>query len=381
MYHGHILINSLQRSGGSLLARLLDGHSQLDSYPFELNYGVEKVRFPAPSVARSRRVSAEDVCDDAFVAGNFGRLGRRRYFSKDSTEARPVDFAFSEFCAELRRAAAVLGGELDLVQLIDVASRVFFTMWLPSVPHESGTERWLVNHLSMSCFGDAEAFIDLFPRARLLQTVRDPYSWYASMKRHFQVADDDEIYLVFAIHLWAEATVRGLAAARLRPEHYRVVSFTRLVRETEQQLGDIADWIGIVREESLSRPTIGGAGWGGNSAFGQVVGVDERVLERGSEALTENETIRIDKLVGDLGGLLEDALGGRAGSRVSVPALGGGVSIAPAELTELYRDQAQRMALVAHGVFTRTVQRERGARYRKPVREGFVAQLRRWLFG
>ena len=56
----HVLIVSLRRSGGKLMRMLLDGHSQVNAFPFEHWNRASKLTFPERRIAAFDRLSVED---------------------------------------------------------------------------------------------------------------------------------------------------------------------------------------------------------------------------------------------------------------------------------------------------------------------------------
>lgn len=369
----HVLVNSLQRSGGTLLARLLDGHSTVASMPFEYLYAPQKVRFPNEDEVCADLNELADIQKTLLLEKNFKRLEQKDFFSKDLYTKNKLSFNYSDYLERVRKLAFRSHESADYDRALSLAFEAFFQIWRKE---ESSNPTVFVNHLSMACFAEAERFYSLVPGGRLIQTVRDPYSWYASMKRHFEVRDDDVVYLTSALHVWLEATLRGVAAQHLWPDQYKAISYADMVRAPEKTMRALAEWLSIGWEDVLTEPTIGGEVWGGNSAFGALKGVDSSVLEQWRDALTQGESENIASITGGMARDLETVLHANHSGEITVPALGGRVCLKPVNVTEFYRAQAQRMSLTTYNVFTRTIQRHRGRRYRRGIIQKMLLRFR-----
>jgi hypothetical protein len=158
--------------------------------------------------------------------------------------------------------------------------------------------------MSMMCFADPSYLFNFFDDGFILQTIRDPRAWYASMKAHFKAPDNERRFLTFSLALWFESTVRGLIHAASYPDQYLVLRYEDLVCTPEQTLKKIVSKIGIDFETVLLKPTIGEAAWYGNSAYGRKEKLDAASLNHWKNRLTEEEKDYISFEYGEFSGLL-----------------------------------------------------------------------------
>ena len=361
----HILINSLQRSGGTLVARLLDGHPAVRSLPFELLYALQKVRLPHPEELAGLAADWGAFKTTMLFPQNYERIASRNYFGKDVYSKTEIGFDYSEFDARIKDWFEAARGEVAYAEALSACVDAFFDVWRGAAPTK-GPEVSHVNHLSMMCFADPASFFALFPRGRIVQSLRDPYSWYASMKGHFGIADMSRVYMTFALEVWCESVLRCLVAARFWPGQYLLVRYSDLVTDCDATMKKIATNLGLEFDEVLTRPTLGGQAWLGNSSFGAKQGVDRASLDGWRNSLTREEIDSIETQTGEIGRLLAQ------NHRFDVAALPESIEhptsgvrepLTARSREELLAHESQRMSLLTFNVFTRTIQRAEGARY------------------
>ncbi len=283
------LISQVQRSGGSLLAQLFDGHPEVFAHPHELQFGrPNKWDWPAVDIGEG---------DLRLLAGLFElrllKFALRGYTKADGNKAasddtRPMSFSLETLVAEFRRHAARRVSRRDV---LDAYFRAFFAAWKECKP--TGAEHYVVGFTPRmsSTPASMEGFFGDYPDGRLISCIRDPATWYASSSRH----DPEYASLTDALPHWTGSTQAALKFARERPDATHLLTYEDLVRDTPTVMNRIADWLGIKRRESLYVPTYAGQAIMPNSSF--VVaefGVHAKSLDAGA-ALDEEAVARIRK--------------------------------------------------------------------------------------
>ena len=175
----HILINSYIRSGGSLMARLLDGHSLLRVLPVEMSYSKRKVVFPN---FNKKLYSTEEFLEEIDLKRSFQKLDEKGVISKDPYGKQIIDFSYDEFIGELNKS---IGNKaFTFSEGIDLVFINFFNNWknyyARDLLQKKANEHVYVNHLSAACFADFSEYFDTFTNSIIIQTVRNPFAWYAS---------------------------------------------------------------------------------------------------------------------------------------------------------------------------------------------------------
>ena len=196
-----VLISQVQRSGGTLLNQLFDGHPALAVYPHELRFGYDKAK---DRLAVNPELGADE---------NFRLLFDRKVlgFVKDGFTKGVRDPNRYRFfmVPRIQRAVfrAVFEREAPSSQreVMDCFFTAFFNAWLD---YQGSLEpkRWLTAFAPRFVheLARATAFFDCYPDGRLIQIIRDPFSWYPSAKRHgrslrkdFTPEDLREIWIEF----------------------------------------------------------------------------------------------------------------------------------------------------------------------------------------
>ncbi len=364
----HILINSYIRSGGSLLARLLDSHPDLYVLPIEMSYSKRKVLFPASKTSFN---AFDDLVQYMNLERTFKKLDRNGVISKDPYGKQLIEFSYASFLNALKHKL----DHLTPIQLSDSIPAIydsFFENWgdLKKQDNVFQNKNGYVNHLSAMCYGDHSEYFDLFPKGKIIQTVRDPRSWYASVKSHFGISDDHQVFLTFAMCLWSESSIRGLIAAKQRPNEYALIRYEDIVVNLDETLNGICEFLCIDYNEALNQPTMGGVNWKGNSSYGQKNGVDDSGLNKWETVLTKSEINDISKITHEVSNVL-----GYTDSELknvlwdcdelSLSMLGIDVSLNVENEAIRYKQESLRMTAIMHVIFHEKMTRSIGKRYQK----------------
>lgn len=299
----HILINSYIRSGGSLMARLLDGHSLLRVLPVEMSYSKRKVVFPN---FNKKLYSTEEFLEEIDLKRSFQKLDEKGVISKDPYGKQIIDFSYDEFIGELNKS---IGNKaFTFSEGIDLVFINFFNNWknyyARDLLQKKANEHVYVNHLSAACFADFSEYFDTFTNSIIIQTVRNPFAWYASVKTHIGISDNHQVFLEYALLLWLESTIRGLIARNQKNEQYIFLRYEDLICNFETTLGKICKVVNIEFEQVLLHPTMNEQNWRGNSSYGDQVGINKRGLSQWKKILTNTETNQINQITQELNEIL-----------------------------------------------------------------------------
>ena len=264
----HVLIVSLRRSGGKLMRMLLDGHSQVNAFPFEHWNRASKLTFPARRITVFDRLSVEDKLRTAGDRVVEKKLRRRH---SAALAATVID--------GWRRDAA---GAATLPEHYESLARRYFS----ALHLDAG--RLVVNHCGSACVLTRAQLDAVFGPGVHLLPVRDPRAVFASMEalrtkaytikrlRRQRVAPH-----VIARHVEKMEVVHG-ASGYLREfcEQYRHmvaeyvrnpevvwVRFEDLVTAPEATLRRVGERLSLPWEPVLTRPTEFGEQRGPNSSF------------------------------------------------------------------------------------------------------------------
>src|SRR5581483_3316547 len=259
-----VLISQAQRSGGTLLLRLLDAHPQCLVAPFQLR-GLDEAAKRLPTDAEQ----AWQALRDPKLALRYEQGHRQR--KHDVLDEEQV-FPF-ELEPQLQRAvyeACVAELERPSVRdYFDCYFTSYFNAWLDYWNLATGPKRWVVGFepgIARSPSRRA-AIGKVYPDGRVISIVRDPWTWYASARRWEPRRQDRER----ALGDWVETTGRVLKWRRQSDKRsFRLLRFDRLLGETEETMRRVAAWLDLDFVPELLEPTFNGRPIRANSSFADV---------------------------------------------------------------------------------------------------------------
>jgi len=290
-----VLISQAQRSGGTLLLRLLDGHPQCLVAPFQLR-GLDEAAKQLPTDAEQ----AWRALHDPKLALRYEQGHRQR--KHDVLNEEQV-FPF-ELEPELQRAiydACV--AELERPRgrdFFDCYFTSYFNAWLDYRNLATAPKRWVVGFEPGIARSPSRrnAVTALYPDGRVLSVVRDPWSWFASARRWEPRWQDRER----AIHDWVATTTGALKWRRQNKKRtVRLLRFDRLLGETEETMRRVAAWLDVGFVPELLEPTFNGRPIRANSSFADVTtGVSRQPLDRARAELSADDVAYVDRAAGPL---------------------------------------------------------------------------------
>jgi Sulfotransferase family len=247
-----VLVSQIQRSGGTLLSQLLDGHPECHAHPPELKIGSpRKDNWPELDLGRPETW--------------FGILFHRRavkqllegYDRGSGSPDEPAGFPFLllpglqkaifDACVEAEPVAS----ERDV---LDRYFTSYFNAWLDNHNLYTGPKKVVTGftpRLAMQP-GNLERFFAAYPDGTLISIVRVPGAWYESASKwRPQYYSGVEA----ALELWRQSTEAALEAAERFGDRVLVLTYEALIGETEATMSRVAERIGISMSPLLLRPT------------------------------------------------------------------------------------------------------------------------------
>jgi hypothetical protein len=282
-----VLVSQVQRSGGTLLSQLFDGHPEIHAHPHEL-----KIGYP-----REANWPCIDLADPA---ATFERLfekkalthfqsGYRKPGAKEDETVGEHDVFPFVFLPRLQKAIfdAQAAGARTERDVLDAYFTSYFNAWLDNQNLNAGPKKAVTAFTPRLAMDpdNRDRFFAAYPDGALISIVREPQSWWASAARYSPRRFPD---VETGLALW-----RASAEAALddRVVH---VTYERLVSETEEVMARVAERIGISSSPVLLVPTFNGRPIRANSA--------DTVLQPGILARAEEPTPdpAVAELAGDL---------------------------------------------------------------------------------
>jgi hypothetical protein len=291
-----VLISQIQRSGGTLLLQLLDGHPECHVDPYELKIGhPKKHNWPPLDVARPER-----WFETLYFRGTAERLRRTERTRRPDTGRTLFPYLFSpRLQKQVFDACVQAHPPRSERKILDCYFTSYFNAWLDNHNLYTGPKKAVVGftpRLAMKS-ANVERFFAAYPDGTLVSIIRDPHAWYESAAKHMAEHYAD---VETALALWRASVDATLEAADRHGERVVVLSYERLVREPEPTMRRLAERIGIAWTPSLVVPTFNGQPTRANSS--SPVGREGILPERADafrESLDPATLERISELAGD----------------------------------------------------------------------------------
>jgi hypothetical protein len=258
-----VMISQVQRSGGSLLSQLFDGHPQILAHPHELHIG-NQLKYYWPNLDLSDKpiqwlnllfeLPLVELLLKGFCKpdGNKWAAMERHRFDLD-------------FGALANRFHNLLSARPEVSQrvVLDAYFDAFFASWKGL--SRSGNERWISGFVPrlLSNFGSMELFWRDYPDGFVISLVRNPLTWYVSSQRH----NAEYAKIENAIELWKMSTLSAIYQSEHNPARFHLATYEALVSDTETEMRVMARRLGIDFVPSLLEPTFMGHALLPNSSF------------------------------------------------------------------------------------------------------------------
>jgi hypothetical protein len=233
-----VFLCGYMKSGTTLLLELLDGHDEIIALPGD-SFSITRVSEPG----REEKYSWESWREN-WVKRMVNPTGQRPFWLLGTEDNHYIDFLhyldywynfyektwrapvlstiFSYFCANPKKPACP-------------------RVWIEKTPGNEFRLDWI---------------LDLFPRAKFVHITRDPRENMASLKRLYQSRSWEwrpkEIARTFARS--SRSAVKN--RQRLGTNRYHVLQYEALTSDPKQEMGRVADFMGISWHKSLLDPTV-----------------------------------------------------------------------------------------------------------------------------
>ncbi len=292
-----VLISQVQRSGGTLLSQLFDGHPECHVDPYELKIGhPKKHQWPSLDLGRP-----ETWFPTLYFRGTVERLRRTDRTRRPDAGRSVYPFLFSPRLQHAIFAACVAerkpASERDV---LDAYLTSYFNAWLDNENLYRGPKRAVVGFTPRLAMDPAnvERFFSVYPDGILISIVRDPRAWYLSASRYMPHEYGD---VETALGLWRRSTEAAVTAAERPGSRVLLLTYEELVQDTEATMRRVAERTGIAMRAELLAPTFNGRPIRANSSDGVVREgiVPERATAFRADLPAETGE-RIAALAGDL---------------------------------------------------------------------------------
>lgn len=255
------LISQVQRSGGSLLSQLFDGHPELHAHPHELKIGYpKKYMWPKIDLNEHPQRWLEMLFEDKVIEHFKG--GYRKERKQD--EVFPFIFMPSVQSRIFLKYLSSIESK-TLRDVFDAYMTSYFGAWINN-QNRYGQKKYVTAFTPRLAMieDNMESFFEVYPDGRLLSVVRHPKNWYPSAARHRSNVYGD---IRKSIDLWKTSTEAALRNKKKYGERVCIVRFEDLVSKTEDVMFYMADFLMINFDDILLVPTFNKCPIRANTSF------------------------------------------------------------------------------------------------------------------
>jgi Sulfotransferase family len=255
-----VLVSQVQRSGGTLLSQLFDGHPECHAHPHEIKIGYPR-ESNWPPIDLARPGEWFELLFEKKALTHFQEGYQKRGAKLEGKTYHEYDVFPFLFLPRLQKAifdaaAATAATERDV---LDAYFTSYFNAWLDNQNLYSGPKRAVTGFTPRLGMDPAnrDRFFSAYPDGALVVIVREPQSWYRSAVKYSPKRFPD---VETAMPIWRESTEAGF------DERAVVVTYERLVEQPEEVMTRLAERIGITMSPILLEPTFNGRPIRANSA-------------------------------------------------------------------------------------------------------------------
>ena len=243
------LISQIQRSGGSLLSQLFDGHPEIYPHPHELMLGYKK-KYVWP------RIDLKEPPERWFriLFENMVIKHTKEGYKKGQRDKETFPFVFNPYLQK-KIFIEYIDSAQPLTQrtVFDAYMTSYFGAWRDN-QNISGKKKIVTAFTPRLSFKqeNMELFFDVYPDGRLISLIRDPRNWFPSASRHGSKLYGD---IRMAISQWKESADAMIRNKELYADRVCLLKFEDLVADTEAVMRHLARLLDIEFEEILTAPT------------------------------------------------------------------------------------------------------------------------------
>jgi protein-tyrosine sulfotransferase len=292
------MISGLRKSGTTLMKSLLDGHPELFVIPpaefdFFCYSSHDTLVQPKYDHIQNANLLLRRLANQDFIT----RMNddTRDVESVQLADDRQTDLRSGFDVTQFLRDADIMNVESYPEIFTELFTAMARNCGIAHTRHDS-LKFIFKNTMETEFFG---LYKKWFPNMKLLYVLRNPYAQLAAHSRGEYIEGKSFEYPLLApkinamkyeyyfINYWKE----------VYPEDVKIVRFEDVVESTVSTMQEIAGFLGIKFNESMSTPTILGRAWGGNSsAKGEVYsGIDPKPLHRWKKVLGPQEIYIVNK--------------------------------------------------------------------------------------
>ena len=289
-----VLISQIQRSGGSLLSQLFDGHPEVHPHPHELMIGYKKKHvWPRIDLKENPerwfRILFENMVLKHTIEG----------YKKGKEDKESFSFIFNPYLQN-KIFLEYVDSVKPLTQrtVLDAYMTSYFGAWLNNQNY-NGKKKFVTAFTPrLSVMQEnMDIFFEVYPDGRLISLIRDPKNWFPSALRHGPKLYGD---LQLALSQWQESAQAMLRNKKRYSGRICLITFEDLVTKTEAVMRYLAEFLDIEFKDILLVPTFNKLPIKAHTSFKvENYGILNSTLSR-YKTLTGSELDTIDEMTAEI---------------------------------------------------------------------------------
>lgn len=282
-----IFIFGAHKSGTSLVRSILDGHSHIYSIPIESHYFQLTKRW-VDYAYRSERpapISTEELIK---------RMCDWIHLTNTTADKLSDSVAFGIFDENLFREAISI---LNIQEGDKLCIEKYFAAIYYANKGEPLDEKLRIVEKSVEHAEFAQELYQLFPRAKFIHIIRNPYSNLVSFRKFKSVLYGAPLMPRIIRSLTNSFYYLYKNQKMYDRNIYMVIRYEDLVTSPEKIIAKMCDFLELPFEDILLTPTYQGKPWGGNSTSGEVFqGISASHLDKWKDEILPHEVWYINRL-------------------------------------------------------------------------------------
>ena len=258
-----VLISQIQRSGGTLLSQLFDGHPEIHAHPSELMIGYpNKEVWPKLDLSdkpeRWFDILFEDKVIEHFKEG----------YKKGKKQKQSFPFIFLPPLQKIIFLKYMESMEsIKLADIFDGYMTSYFGAWLNN-QNNTGQKKFVTAFTPrlMMREENVASFFEVYPEGRIISVIRDPRNWYPSASRHNPKSKKYRD-IRDALQQWNESAQSMLRNKERWEDKVVIIKFEDLVAKTKSVMRYLADFLELQFDNILLLPTFNKYPINANTSF------------------------------------------------------------------------------------------------------------------
>ena len=279
-----ILILGCTKSGTTLMRNLFDGHKDLFIIPTESHF-FQNINYWVSYFFRSTKPKKLN-----FDGMKKNLIGWIEFM--DSKENRIADgFTQGKWELDIFREAIQNG---DVKNTLDLSNLYVKAMYKSLCKKEFDKNLRFVEK-SVENAEMALDWLKLYPEAKFIHILRNPYSNLVAIRKYLN--RNRFPFLKSAVLAMYNSYYYLYKNLRLiNQKQYKVVRYEDLISQPEKIMQDVSHFLNIDYSEELTKPTVFGETWGGNSTSGvKFKGVSKMNLEKWKTEISNYEVHLVNR--------------------------------------------------------------------------------------